>query len=365
MDKRRLVHDFRPSRRFSVLNGLTCAALALLFSGCQTDEITTNRVANPPNNVRLLAAMVTEPDLDRVWFFKLEGPLDKVDAHAKEFDQFLTSVHFTRVSDEGLRWELPAGWVERKGNGLRKRTLVIGDKSDNLAVTIVALGRMAGDVPMNVNRWRKQVGLPSLPLSEADDDTASVTIDGMAGYRVDLKGPGNPLAKSPSSMPLGGDGGAATCEYKVPEGWRKSPTNVPLAMATFIPRNQDNCIVSISPMKPADTQRLGYYLDNVNRWRSQVSKEPYKDEGEMEKDARHEKVGNADCLYFDFTGKQPEGRGKNPGAPHRLLAVALKRGDMWWFFKISGPPDEVGKEETAFKDFLHSVHFEGDREAKP
>jgi hypothetical protein len=364
MHKRRLSDGCRRSPLIATLSGFVCAAVAFLTTGCQDEKIETHHVPKPADTVRLLAVMVPETDLDRVWFFKLEGPIEKVDAHAEEFDRFVESIRFTRGSDDGLRWKVPPGWTEEEGSGLRKRTLIIGKKSDDLAVSVTSLSQMAGDVPMNVNRWRKQVGLTSLPASETFDTTTSCHVGGLAASKVDLKGPGNPLAKSPqSAKPLGEDKGP-NFNYQVPEGWMKSPKNITLAIATFIPKKQDNCLVTVTPTLPKEeSEKL--LLNNINRWRRQVGLTAVADEKEAQRTAKTVKVGNEDCLLYDMSGTPPTEDGKEGPKPRRILAVPLKRGKLWWFFKMSGSPSEVGAEEKAFEEFLGSMRFESDKEPHP
>src|SRR4051794_35336740 len=105
-----------PPRRWSPLTALL-ALLALVAAGCQGDDIAVHQVAKPQAKFRLLAVML--PHEDQWWFFKLEGPIEKVDAHAAEFDQFIQSVRF-KQDDKPVTWTLPEGWHEEAGEGLRK-----------------------------------------------------------------------------------------------------------------------------------------------------------------------------------------------------------------------------------------------------
>ena len=209
MHTRRLFHGRRRWPLFPLLSGFVCTALALFSAGCQNEEIGTHRVPKPPDTVRLLAAMVVYRDFSQVWFFKLMGPIDKVGAQEKNFDEFLNSVTFTRTSNDLVKWsKLPDGWSEEPGGSIRKKTLRVGDKQDDLVVTFNVLPEMSGFAYMNLNRWRNQIGLPSVPPSEVDDDvkdTRFAKIPGFSAYRVDLKGPGNPFPKQPSGMELRSD----------------------------------------------------------------------------------------------------------------------------------------------------------------
>ncbi|MDA3873634.1 MAG: hypothetical protein PF795_06710, partial [Kiritimatiellae bacterium] len=63
-------------------------------------------------------------------------------------------------------WELPEGWTERAGSGMRiAEFLPDSDVADGL-VTLIALGPGAGGLEANTTRWRGQVGLPPRGESE-------------------------------------------------------------------------------------------------------------------------------------------------------------------------------------------------------
>src|ERR1700739_3174762 len=85
----RMATTTRPGRRIgALLAGLPLAILA----GCKEETSERYRVPKPPQQ-RLLGAIL--PHGDRTWFFKLLGPEDAVEKHAKEFKQFVHSVRFT------------------------------------------------------------------------------------------------------------------------------------------------------------------------------------------------------------------------------------------------------------------------------
>lgn len=64
----------------------------------------------------------------------------------------------------GLHWQVPAGWTEEPGSGMRAATL---KTPRGLEVAVVRLEGDAGGIPSNVNRWREQLDLRSLPEKEA------------------------------------------------------------------------------------------------------------------------------------------------------------------------------------------------------
>ncbi|MBT8041547.1 MAG: hypothetical protein KJN67_02185 [Pontiella sp.] len=71
--------------------------------------------------------------------------------------------------DVGFAAELPEGWTEKAGSGMRKVSYAIAGTS----IDFYLISLTMGDVPSNVNRWRGQVGLP--PASE-DEIAADVQV---------------------------------------------------------------------------------------------------------------------------------------------------------------------------------------------
>jgi len=323
---------------------LAVGIAALLSAGCQSEDITTHTVAKPDPKVRLLAVML--PHKERVWFFKLEGPIEKVDAHADEFTAFYQSIRFADKDGEPT-WELPKGkdWHEEEGGGLRKKTIRIGDKSEDLAVTVVALPNAAADLPSNVNRWRKQVGLNSITPSVVDEDAKDITVGGVTGSLVDLKGPGNPLAK-PAAV--------ADLPYDLPDGWMKAPRNVEFAKLTFIAGEGDKkVLVTVSDLKAPEDRSRGM-LENVNRWRVQQAKlAPFKDEAEVRKVAKSVKVGKDTATYFDIFDEDSKDEKRL-----RIVVAVVERGETWWFVKMMGTPPAVGLEKERFEKFLSTLNLD-------
>jgi len=70
----------------------------------------------------------------------------------------------TPQSGDAITWDLPKGWSEAPGNGMRFATLKppVPGKID---VSVVMLPGLAGGELGNVNRWRNQIGLP--PVDDA------------------------------------------------------------------------------------------------------------------------------------------------------------------------------------------------------
>jgi hypothetical protein len=136
--------------------------------------------------------------------------------------------------------------------------------------------------------------------------------------------------------------------WKLPEGWKEVPPGQ-MRVASFQVENKGGSPgdVSIVPLPGM----AGNDLDNVNRWRNQVGASPIT-ELEMEKSAQPVEIAGQTAKLFDEAGPGGEGAAKN-----RVLAAVLRRDGVAWFFKLTGEDSLVGKQKSAFVDFLKSVQF--------
>jgi len=78
---------------------------------------------------------------------------------------FMRNVPFTMEESlsSHLSWEVPDGWSEEKGSGMRLATL--RDQNDSIECSIVSLGAQAGNVKSNVVRWMGQINA-DIPADE-------------------------------------------------------------------------------------------------------------------------------------------------------------------------------------------------------
>ena len=74
----------------------------------------------------------------------------------------------------GFTAELPEGWSEVPGSGMRKVSYSI----DGTSIDFYLISLMMGDVPSNVNRWRGQVGLPPATPESIAQEVESFQIGG-------------------------------------------------------------------------------------------------------------------------------------------------------------------------------------------
>jgi hypothetical protein len=74
----------------------------------------------------------------------------------------------------GLRWTAPAGWKEVAGSGMRVASFQLPKTGGKAEVTVVALPGDVGGELANVNRWRGQLALPPIALTDLPPARATV-----------------------------------------------------------------------------------------------------------------------------------------------------------------------------------------------
>ena len=192
-------------------------------TGQRVDLTGTDPKANAP--ARLLAFIL--PHGRQAWSFKLLGPPDKVAAQEAAFDAFVASVRFTSHDhgDEGTpttaaaaapgaapagpadnkayalkKFATPPGWVQDPAERtMREMTFNVAGAggADNeraeLIVTKFARDRF-GTILDNVNRWRREVGLPPTQDETQENFREVRTAAGARAVVFDFAPAGDPAA---------------------------------------------------------------------------------------------------------------------------------------------------------------------------
>lgn len=364
---------FCRSARASFL--LLAAAIGLSL-GCRPEEnIRSYVIAKPPSAAarsegqlptsadaqqapthRMLSLIA--PGDDRAWFLKLVGAIDRVDEQADVVIEFLKSV---RVENGQPAWTLPNGWTQAPPRGMRLATITV---ADGLEMTVIGLA-LADDWDSqlldNVNRWRGQLALPP---TGAPGLAASVKkVDGIeGGVLVDLRGKFSDTMAPPFA---GGRGrqparkipptqlttSTKTITFTKPDNW------VDLGPSSFrkasLKTSEDANAAQISVTAFPAFGQMGDPLENVNRWRRQVGLEPT-DAASIPELAQPLQVAGKDAALYELT--------PDDDAPDsQAITVAMsKRGDLVWFFKMSGPRETVAAARQDFDAWLASIRFDSD-----
>jgi hypothetical protein len=171
--------------------------------------------------IRILGAWLEQPE--RVWFFKMMGPEDVVESQRGTFLGFLRSVgpeasvdrtpgvvqsgakraentndlpHAgfavppTDAADEpSLRWQAPTDWRPKPVTAMRKGSYTISRGGADADMSITAFPGDVGGLAANVNRWRGQIGLPSVDDAALGTVTEAFDANGLHFTLVDFAGP--------------------------------------------------------------------------------------------------------------------------------------------------------------------------------
>jgi len=360
----------------------------------------------------MVAAIVPQPG--QAWFFKVMGPKSAVDRIAETFETFISEITFqdgVPVIDT-----LPEGWRRGKDRPMRYASIDINTPEKQLDLSISQLSRMSDWdelVAMNVNRWRKQVGLEETEerwagaerLQRAGETAGESAESAEPSIWVDVEGrpdqdaapmmPGQPpfagnggnvppFLRSASSSGLPPTGGVegdphaglprsaqeavarakaeqrqngrtgtpdrpSPLEYERPEGWRDGRQSA-MRLAAF----------DVGPAESAAEVTVivagGDLRGNVARWIGQVLAETPEDEvvDQAMQDAKSLTVSQRDAqrflLYPDKLGNE-----KQSTAIDAVIVPLENESSL--FVKMTGPVETVREQADELRTFLRSLRF--------
>jgi hypothetical protein len=141
--------------------------------------------------------------------------------------------------------------------------------------------------------------------------------------------------------------GTAPLRWKTPASWQEVPAGE-MRVGSFKVAGKDGAQADVSVIPFPGL--AGGDFSNVNRWRGQVGLPPVS-EMEVQKLAQPVVLAGQPAVLYEQNGEP------TPGKPTRILAAMQRRGDMTWFFKMTGDSQLVAQEKPVFVDFLKSVEF--------
>ena len=330
-----------------------------LGSGCrEADQITRYRVPKQ-NSTSISRTTTTTQEMlvaatekgGEVYFFKLVGPSSRIAPVRSEVKQFLQTVEF---SSEGQpTWQLPDGWSETRGTGMRIATLSLdGQKRPPLEMAISTLRQTNPDwnayLSSNLNRWRGQLGLPPLSPEMAADafEKLNTQDDTIYFARLNATSAGSNTSRNTTLpdrprrpiRPLAGFDSTAVRGTPPPD-WKPGPVTG-MRKACFRMQADGQAIeVTVIPAG-------GDLLANVNRWRGQLKLDPL-DQQQLTESSRDVNAGKLSGKYIAI-----------PGASETILAAifpdALKGS---WFVKLRGDNKLADSQQEAFQSFVSSLRF--------
>lgn len=166
-----------------------------------------------PGDQALRVALLREAG--RTWYFKMSGDAALVADQDFAFLEFLESVEFEApaeaaptmppatgdMASQGLPagamatadnpdWTVPAHWEAGRPSSMRRGSFAVtGGSGGSLDISVTAFPGDVGGTLANINRWRRQIGLPPTSAEELAGEVELVPVGVDTGQLVDLTGP--------------------------------------------------------------------------------------------------------------------------------------------------------------------------------
>ncbi len=307
---------------------------------------------------RMAVAIFDKPDA--TWFFKLNGPLDQVNAAEEQWLTFFDSVSF---EDGKPKWDAPEEWSTAGPKPMRFATFLIKDSegSKPIELAVSSLGPNQ-DMLLNVNRWRGQLGLDDFSKDELDTQLKSKKSEHGEFLLFDAEGMGSGTMRPPFAgggkapfAPFAGGGGQTSkapssaadsgLDFTAPKGWTKGKTSsmVPIRLQ----KEDGEAKVQITVIEmPADANE---WEPNVKRWAGQVGLSFLTDE-EVAKHTSEITVDEIPGKLVDLVAESKSDDG--------VIAGMVKRDGSAWFFKLFGEKELVDQSREEFEAFMESVKYQ-------
>ena len=403
-----------PAEKFIALYGrglgksawwlLVLAPLCLLIAGCHRDDVKVYRVAKDSDQSQSQTAPALPTD----------SPNPSLPpGHPDISSAPGTAVPATpRAGLPQLTWQTPNGWTEQPPGEMRVASFRLAGRDGKQAdVSVIPLPGLAGSDDANVNRWRGQVGLPSMSPDELKKSAEDIEAGGQSAQLYDIggknPGSGDPerilgviqhrddmawfykmtgeaglveqqkpafvaFLKSlkfaaaaaqtelPPSHPPVSDMGmgavpAATAPvsnegkpgWQVPAGWQEVSGGQFLVAKFVLNGPAGTAAVNVSS-SPSKENDLAA---NVNRWRVQLGFAPLSDD-EVSKSVTAIDVAGGKASLVDLSGKDAR-----TGQPTRLVGVVVPQSGQTWFYKLMGNAQVVETQKAAFTQFVQGVKY--------
>jgi hypothetical protein len=328
---------------------------------------------------RMLAAIL--PEGDQAWFLKIVGPLAEVDDRAERLTKFFASVR-PAGGKPHPDWQLPAGWQEQPGTGMRAATITIptDGKPLDLSVTSLPWSGTRDELLSNVNRWRGQMQLAPTDSQGLDECTRELTAGDATMTIVDLRGRmqsggmtppfagvGLGGASGPTSratdLPAGhppiaptGASAPAPFQFVTPTGWQARGASGMRKAEFGVADGAKEAVVTVIDFRADAGPMMADPAAQVERWRTEIGLAPLGD-ADAKRALQPIEIDGAEAQYVEVlpdAAKQAESE-----VDRGTLAAMLRRGEVIWFFKITGDRELVAAQRDQFKSFVKSVRFTG------
>ena len=309
-----------------------------------------------------------------------------------------------------LQYALPEGWKEKPLTQLRVASFEIAENGKTADVSVIPLSGMAGGDTANVNRWRGQVGQPTLDESELKKSAESAQVGDKPADLYDLAGtaPGSgdaerilgtifhtedstwyfkmtgdaalvekqkqafigflksvefqkvagAAAMDPTQLPAshppipglatGAPTGAVDKpNWTIPADWKEGElAQFLVAKYVIVGPGNASAAVNVSELDGAG----GGLLPNLNRWRTQLGQPPLSADDAAKLPTID--ASGAKAVLADFTGTDARS-----GKSARLIGLVLPLNGQTWFYKLMGDPDLVGQQKDPLIKFVQSAQY--------
>jgi len=302
--------------------------------------------------------------------------------------------HDHGAHSDSVTWLAMPGWKQEEASKFLTAAYAVPELG---RLTVSKLGGDGGGLAANVNRWRGQVSMKTLPddqvrgqpmpvtgssremllfnlnpdeaPAEAEGIFAAVLPLGSETWYFKLTGPSAILRErggevfmaflsevriageetSPSAAPAPAVKVAPKIQVTAPEGWEKSEGSA-MRVASFAIKGDDGATadVSVIPL-PGDS---GSLLENVNRWRGQVQLPPLASPDDPALGA--EMDGAAGKL---FVTHMVSAEAVLDGKKAAISTAILKAEGVTWFFKVTGEASLVEANREKFENFARTAAF--------
>jgi len=311
----------------------------------QTENASAEEPVVSTEQDRMIVALAMRDDA--TWFFKLNGPVSRIDETEDQWRPFLEKIAFDKSGKPS--WELPEGWETAGQKPMRFATLVIDTKkpSVELAVSSLSAGQ---DLLLNVNRWRGQLGLKpttegglkdSLTAIQAGDQELKLfdATGKMSGGMMPpfARGGGGAKAKMPKLA-------SSKIQFTAPKDWQVGQPS-PFLKARFSHTDGDKTVqISVSALPAAANK----WIPNATRWAGQVGMGSL----EQTKLAELTEPVTVDGVEGKLVRLIPE---VEDGAKATIAAMVAKDSNAW-FFKLTGDRDLVSESDQVLVDFMKQTN---------
>jgi hypothetical protein len=302
----------------------------------------------------------------------------------ESFKKLIGSVHFA-AAGTSPEWTLPADWQQRPASGMRFATIVIGGGDKPLELSVIPLPSPPQDPAdyalSNINRWRRQLGLPPIAATQLSKETEQLKLDGATATLVNLEGhaadqqgmmgqapfafgqqQGLPPMRSSqgpassgtepsaSAIPQTSDPESQASDspltFDKPETWQAGKVGGMRKAAFTVADGDKHVEITVIDLAEA----AGDLLPNINRWRDQLKLPPV-EQAELDKQLQPIKAGQVAGHFIELIGAEA-----NQPQQAMLGAVVVDAGKAW-FFKLTGDAELVEKEKPRFRAFVESMRF--------